>query len=329
LDNISATRVQNALLQAIVVSAANTVSVSKRAETILYGMIETAKAEASLNGNVVDRQATKESDDYIDMHRTAPDQASFGYVIQSYRNNKNTAGVAFKVEQLLALQEALAQQTQSLGSIMAIPPPSAATLTAAIAVVARDRTDVKKAVRAQRLLERVEALGAPNLYAYQSVLNACAFTPKAASAADKLAAFTIAVDCYKKAIAHQEQSEPPPRPRWTRSHPSSIYGQFLAACHALLPATNPKRDALVEAAFGQCCSAGHVNDYVLEQLQRAASDTLVLRLLGGFLEDGVTLPAAWSANVTVATPNAHRQMEKRYEEEDHDATEVEEEALVE
>jgi hypothetical protein len=169
-------------------------------------------------------------------------------------------------------------------------------------------------------------LGAPNLYAYQSVLNACAFTPKAASAADKLTAFTIAVDCFKKAIAHQEQSEP--HQRWTKSHPSSIYGQFLAACHALLPATNPKRDALVEAAFGQCCQAGHVNDYVLEQLQLAASDALVLRLLGGFVEDGVTLPAAWSANVTVATPNAQSRVEKRYNEAE-DELETEDEELVE
>jgi hypothetical protein len=335
----NATRVQNALLQALVASAAasttssspsSTLSVSKRAETILYRMIETVKAEASsLNGNAVDRSAV-ESNDYYDMHRTAPDQASFAYVIQSYRYNKDTAGVAFKVEQLLALQEALAQQTQSLdsSSAMVIPSPSAATLTAAIAVVARDRTDAKKAVRAQRLLERLETLGAANLYAYQRVLNACAFTPKAASAADKLAAFTIAVDCFKKAIAQQAQSEPP-RQRWTRSHPSSIYGQFLAACHALLPAANPKRDALVEAAFGQCCAVGHVNDYVLDQLQRAASDALVLRLLGGFLEDGVAVPAAWSANVTVAPPNAQRPMENRYSEEEDDTLEVEEEeALV-
>lgn len=64
-----------------------------------------------------------------------------------------------------------------------------------------------------------------------------------------------------------------------------------------MPATTKKRDAVLESAFGQCCAAGYVNAYVLEQLERAASDELVLKLLGGFFEDGVEPPAEWSANV--------------------------------
>lgn len=211
-----------------------------------------------------------------------PDNESFYHVIHSYRNIKDTAGTAFKVEKLLSLQDALVKQHGG-GKLH----PTARTLTAAVAVVAKDRTDSKKAVKAKRIFDRIEHF---NLYAVQCLLKACAYTARSSEATDKLAAFQIAIDAFNQ--ARQLQGQTPQK----AADCSSIYGLFLCACHNLMPATK-KRDAVLESSFRQCCAAGYVNDFVLEQLERAASDELVLKLLGGFFEDGVEPPAEWSRNV--------------------------------
>jgi hypothetical protein len=40
-----------------------------------------------------------------------------------------------------------------------------------------------------------------------------------------------------------------------------------------------------------------VNDFVLNEFEKASSEALQLEVLGGFLEDDVRLPEEWSANV--------------------------------
>ena len=58
------------------------------------------------------------------------------------------------------------------------------------------------------------------------------------------------------------------------------YGMILNSAGALMASNAAKHDEIVEKIFTKCCQEG-----------------LQLQLLGGFLEDGVRLPDAWSANV--------------------------------
>ena len=72
---------------------------------------------------------------------------------------------------------------------------------------------------------------------------------------------------------------------------------FLRACRVLLSeTTESKRDAVVEAAFRRACTNGYVDTKVVKAMEEIASDALMLRLLGGFIEDGQDLPVEWSRN---------------------------------
>jgi hypothetical protein len=213
---------------------------------------------------------------------------SFYHVYTSYSNheyqrrskkkrNNRKWGTAFKLEQLLALQDAMVGCT-----------PTARTLQAVLRALAEDRTDVKVAVRARRIWDRLVTLSdeeAPVASA-ASLLQACAHVPSDAAADEKLEAFTIALEVFN-GVTTELRSDQQPR----------IYIWFLRACRKLLASTaERKRDAVVEAAFRRACMAGVVNTAVLKSLSEVASDACMLRLLGGFLEDGIETPLDWSRN---------------------------------
>jgi pentatricopeptide repeat protein len=160
---------------------------------------------------------------------------------------------------------------------------------AAMAAMSRAR-DPKKAVRSKQLMDRMKEQYksgddsfAPTLFSYQSLLNSCAFTT--GEPEDKLAAFQIAVDALKE-LRESDYLEPD----------SSAYGLFLRACANLMPPSR-KRDAVIENVFLKCCKDGFLSQNVLEEFENGASEELQLKVIGGFLEDGVQPPEEWSRNV--------------------------------
>ena len=213
----------------------------------------------------------------IESEDTPPDQDSFYQVIHAHiRKPRN--GAVFKVEQLLSLQEGRAKQDPAL-------KPNERTLQTAVAAMSRDKSDPLKAVRAARLVERMEAEAiSPQPSVYKSLLNACAHTSPRADPEDKLSAFQVALDAFNKLKSSDRDDR--------------VYGQLLRTAGALLPAGS-KRDAVVDDMFGRCCEAGKASDYVLNQFSSVASDKLVLRRMGGFFEDGVKPPDEWDRNVPV------------------------------
>lgn len=207
-----------------------------------------------------------------------PTNSSFYYVLRAYQNDSER-GTAFKVEKLLELQDALASQEPSL-------KPTAKVLSAAMAAISRAQ-DSNKAVKAQRILERLKEDAAENsdaltIFPFKSLMNACAYT--VGTPEDKLAAFQIAVDTLNEIRSSPELKVN-----------SSIFGLFLRACGKLMPPTK-KRDAVIDNVFRMCCNDGCLNDYVLKEFKNAASEALQLKILGGFLEDGVHIPDEWSRN---------------------------------
>jgi len=234
---------------------------AKEAENVLYGMIE----------------HFKEGDE--DMR---PNADSFANVINAYRGETDK-GVAFKVEKLIELQEAMVEGADD--SLK----PNARTYNAAMAAMSRAR-DPRKAQRSKRFMDRMirryeegDDSCAPSFFTYKSLLNACAYTNGGPE--DKLVAFQIAVNALNE-LQQSSSLEP--------DH--SFYGLFLRACGNLMP-SNRKRDAVVESVFTRCCKDGLTSEYVLKVFEKAASAELQLKILGGFLEDGVQPPAEWSRNV--------------------------------
>ena len=240
----------------------------------------------------------------------------YQYQLKLQRRNKKVKnrGIGFKVEQLLAIQDASANQqnefvttSTSNGAINPIQP-SLQTLKAVLYVLTLDRYDNKIALRAQRIWDRMLQMydeNTPNndtnsntaiviANAVLSTLICCTHVPRlTATPADKLSSFTVALECFNWATSRPADPAAPHAPQ----HQTAVYRHFFRACRVLLSdMSESKRDAVVDAAFRRACTNGYVDTKVVLALEECASDALMLRLLGGFVEDGQDLPNEWGRN---------------------------------
>ena len=127
-------------------------------------------------------------------------------------------------------------------------------------------------------------------HAYSLVINTCAFCNAGLEAQRE--AFDIAVSLFDQMLSSSDRK------------PSSLaYGWFLQACGRLKVSETAKA-AAIEKAFTQCCKDGLVNDFVLQNLKRAAEGELFASLLRQLnipteKKSKVTLnqmPLAWKRN---------------------------------
>ncbi|GAX14022.1 hypothetical protein FisN_5Lh056 [Fistulifera solaris] len=198
-----------------------------------------------------------------------PNAESFYHLLQAFGRHKKPS--AFKVENVLQLQKALGVEC------------TPQCLQTAIYVISKSR-DHNKAQKAKKYLEQLAEEGV-NSNVYSNVLAACAYTSETAKPEDKLAAFEIAFNIFKKLTEGSEVE--------TSSRPFVL---MLRCCEKLMK--NPeKRDVVVRSVFQKCCEAGVVSDQVLNALSKAASKSLQLQLLNGFVEDGFEVPSEWSRNL--------------------------------
>lgn len=120
----------------------------------------------------------------------------------------------------------------------------------------------------------------PNVVAYNSVLNACAYSPNDAGAIET--AFKIACLVFDEVRTSCHV---------TPTHVT--YGTFLSVCANLMPESEV-RDNLVEATFKRCAREGLVSNMVWRNLNAAASPTLLAELLE---QANSGLESSWSRNV--------------------------------
>lgn len=200
-----------------------------------------------------------------------PNAESFYHLLQAFGKQKQPS--AFKVEHVLQLQKALGIACTSQ------------CLQTAIFVVSKSR-DYNKAQKANKYLQQLGQEEA-NTNTYSNVLAACAYTSAAAKPEDKLAAFEIALDMFGTLTKDLDQEN-----AWRP------FVLMLRCCETLMK--NPqKRDAMVGSVFQRSCDAGVVNEKVLKALSNAASESLQLQLLNGFVEDGFEIPSEWSRNLPI------------------------------
>eukprot|EP00535_Pseudo-nitzschia_heimii_P008634 CAMPEP_0197178376 /NCGR_PEP_ID=MMETSP1423-20130617/3671_1 /TAXON_ID=476441 /ORGANISM="Pseudo-nitzschia heimii, Strain UNC1101" /LENGTH=554 /DNA_ID=CAMNT_0042628101 /DNA_START=85 /DNA_END=1746 /DNA_ORIENTATION=- len=214
-----------------------------------------------------------------------PNAGTFRSVLLAHRNKgrgKVGKQMAAKAEQLLQIFDGLSSTTTTTTTSAAPTADETKLVETALGMISRSR-DSRKAVRADRILRKrmASAAGAtPRMV--RSVLEACAST-NAGNAEEKLAAFQIALTIFKEMRASGPSSD------------GATTGLFLRACHRLLPAGR-KRDEVAGTVFRECSELGLVDDFVLSELEQAASEDLQLELLGGFGVDGVAIPERWSRN---------------------------------
>ncbi|KAL7568672.1 hypothetical protein ACA910_021671 [Epithemia clementina (nom. ined.)] len=121
----------------------------------------------------------------------------------------------------------------------------------------------------------------PTVFSYNAVLMACAESLWAPDS-PRLEAFHIALQVF-----NQVRAEGPP------DHVT--YGNMLR-CAQLLP-DGDQKDRVIRSTFSLCCRAGFVNDFVIRDLHRSASEELWHSLLGtamtGPTVDMDLLPHEW------------------------------------
>jgi hypothetical protein len=284
-------------------------------ETILYHMIEQQQQQQQNNNN------NNNSNGQSITKLLLVNDETFYHIFASYQyrqrqqetrvnyKNKKYCGIAFKVEQLLAIQDAIHNSTNNnnneRGSNVR---PSIQTLYSVLNVMILDRFDPKIALRARRIWDRLLLLSESNeetstilSNSVLLVLICCTHVPRMIVVpADKLSSFTVALDCFNWATSTTTISASTPN-MTTQQQQCNVYVYFLRACRILLSETvENKRDAVIEAAFRRACINGYVNNKVLKAFEECASDALMLRLLGGFIEDGQELPTEWSRNCLIS-----------------------------
>jgi pentatricopeptide repeat protein len=208
-----------------------------------------------------------------------PNAETFRNVLAAQKRRRNVSGA--KVEQLLQIQEGLYATTKREDLKM-----DGRLYNVALGTIARSR-DANKAVRARRIIAKMKTSedesNTPTVRTYYTLLSACAYT--GGTPEENFEAFQIAVDTLKEV-----------KENLGREPDSACFGMFLKACANLMPVSR-KRDAVVGNVFRKCCRDGLVNDFVLNEFEKASSEALQLEVLGGFLEDDVRLPEEWSTNV--------------------------------
>jgi hypothetical protein len=104
----------------------------------------------------------------------------------------------------------------------------------------------------------------PDIFTYNSVLNACA-----ASTADHVGAFHIAMETFQML----KQS--------TRAKPNKYtYGTLLKACATLLP-IGEERSTLTAQIFSECERNGCLSDPVVRMLRSSLSEEEFVHIVGG------------------------------------------------
>jgi pentatricopeptide repeat protein len=206
-----------------------------------------------------------------------PNVGTFRNVIRAFRR-RSDAGAGVKVEKLLQIQEGMYNAANCDPELKL----DVRIFNSVLAVIARSK-DPKKASRAKRIVDKMkngDKTLAPNMRTFYFQLSACAHTDGTAD--ENLASFQIAVDTLNE-VRESDNYQPD----------SGCFGMFVRACGNLMPPSR-KRDAVVQNVFRKCCKDGVLNEFVLSEFEKVASEELQLEILGGFLEDGVRLPDEWS-----------------------------------
>ena len=132
-----------------------------------------------------------------------------------------------------------------------------------------------KAKRGLELLNRManayengNVAAKPNVQAFNSCLNCCAYT---AASDEKIEAFLIAVSAF---LMLEKYAEP--------DHVT--FATFLKAVSKLIPRGEERRRQVVDVVFNRCCRDGLVSPFVLQQLSFAASAEQYQMLLQDLIE---------------------------------------------
>ena len=123
----------------------------------------------------------------------------------------------------------------------------------------------------------------PNVYSYNAVLNAAAFSTR--DSKDQEEAFKVACLTFDE-LRMSDYLKP--------THVS--YGTFLKAIKKMMPESEV-RDDLAKGLFRKCCQVGLVSDFVLSEMADLCTADMYQSLLSGVTNDYGNLPKSWSANV--------------------------------
>jgi len=213
-----------------------------------------------------------------------PNTIAFTSVCDAWCKSRNNDAVE-KVESLITRMKQLSVDGFDVY-------PNEYTYNCLISTHARsnDNEKVKKAVEILRKMQD-EKRPIPNLFTFNAVLNACAFTKGTKS--QRINALKTAILIFEEALNISKNGDPV----------NVTYGAFFQACGSLMKTEDERKkiQKIVEAAFHRCCQDGQIDRKLLGQIKKASSKELYFRLFGKFdaypeiqMKD---IPMEWRQNI--------------------------------
>lgn len=129
----------------------------------------------------------------------------------------------------------------------------------------------------------------PNIIAYNTVLNAAAFSAFT-SDEEKQEAFLTALSTFNELRSLDVDTIEPDE---------VTYGNMLKICANLLPRDHPQRNNMAKQLWKGACESGLVGDLVWNELKRAVPVDLFLELIPPNVSGRRDLPMEWRENVKV------------------------------
>jgi len=223
-----------------------------------------------------------------------PDVYSFNSVLFAWSNACQCAGAPQRADAILEKMEEACRDIEHCKIDKAgMVQPNTFCYTSCMNAWGKSK-EKGKARRAYEILQRMNQMyraGAkhakPNVVAYTTVINACAYS----EGSERSDAFDIACETFEELRSHPGYGYP--------NH--ATYSQFLTAAIRLLPSLNSYRMDAIRKIFKQCCHDGQVNPMVFRLYQKVMNENgtefpglLSKKILGLTYEQ---LPDDWKCNV--------------------------------
>jgi len=209
-----------------------------------------------------------------------PNSRTYTAVLDTLARSKNYKAVDISLQILQRMEDYFDQGFTHLR-------PGVRAYSIVLTCMARAKRLNRKAFKAQEMLHHMEheyrsgnKACRPNVIAYNSVLNACAFSSKDEKEQEE--AFRVACLTFDELRGSSYLK------------PTDVsYGTFFKTIRKLMPDSD-LRQQLVKGLFSKCCKEGLTSDFVLKETGALTKD--YQSLLEGVTDYG-NLPKSWSENV--------------------------------
>lgn len=258
-----------------------------------------------------------------------PDTRTYNTMLSGYssnnNNNKNDIVDGAKRAESILTHQIRSYQRHNNKNVK----PDVISFTTCMNAIAKDRNCSHKAKKTREILDVMWDLSKknddddddgstvyPNIYTYNTVLNAAAFSAFQ-DEPERQEAFLVALRTFND-LREMMTSRGKSRNNNNNNDPQHqlvpdevTYGNMFKICANLLDRSDPKRTEMARRLWSDCCEAGLVGDMAWNELKRAVPVHTFLEWIPEGVSQRQDLPMEWRQNVKVERMLLKKKQQKR------------------